>query len=249
VKFTNLSKFTEPDKYVWEFGDGQATSRAVDPSYTYFEVGKYTVTLSASNITGQTVKVTKQMIIEAFPRPDADFEVKPKLVYIPGGILYTSNRSFDATSYEWDFGDGATSTSPEPEHRYKSEGVYDITLIAKNEFGCADTLKTQNAVRVEKGGQVLVPNAFSPNVTGSSGGSSNGKNDVFLPLTRGVTEFELLVFNRWGELLFESQDTDRGWDGYYNGKLCPQDVYMYKLTALYENGERVVRVGDINLIR
>jgi len=250
VKFTNLSKFAEPDKYVWEFGDGQATSRAVDPSYTYFEAGKYTVTLSASNITGQTVKVTRQMIIEVFPRPDADFEVKPKLVYIPGGMLYTSNRSFDATSYEWDFGDGTTSTSPEPEHRYKSEGVFDITLIAKNEFGCADTVKTQNAVRVEKGGQVLVPNAFSPNVSSSSsGGSSNGKNDVFLPLTRGVVEFELLVFNRWGELLFESQDTDRGWDGYYNGKLCPQDVYMYKLTAIYENGERVVRVGDINLIR
>ncbi len=96
----------------------------------------------------------------------------------------------------------------------------------------------------------MVPNAFSPNVSSiGSGGSSNGKNDVFLPLTRGVVEFELLVFNRWGELLFESQDTERGWDGYYNGKLCPQDVYMYKLTALYENGERVVRVGDINLIR
>lgn len=250
VKFTNLSKFAEPDKYVWEFGDGQATSRAVDPSYTYFEAGKYTVTLSASNITGQTVKVTKQMIIEVFPKPDADFEVKPKLVYIPGGILYTSNRSFGATSFEWDFGDGGTSTSPEPEHRYKNEGEFDITLIAKNEFGCADTVKTRSAARVEKGGQVLVPNAFSPNVSSiGSGGSSNGKNDVFLPLTRGVVEFELLVFNRWGELLFESQDTERGWDGYYNGKLCPQDVYMYKLTALYENGERVVRVGDINLIR
>ena len=249
VTFTNLSEFAESDKYVWEFGNGQATSRAIDPSYTYFEAGKYTVTLSASNITGQKVKVTKQMIIEAFPRPDADFDVKPKLVFIPGGILYTSNRSFNATSFEWDFGDGVTSTAPEPEHRYTKEGVFDITLIAKNEEGCADTTKLQNVVRVEKGGQVLIPNAFSPNSGGSSGGFSDGKNDVFLPITRGVVEFQLLVFNRWGELLFESQDTNRGWDGYYNGKLCPQDVYMYKLSASYENGQRFVRVGDINLIR
>jgi gliding motility-associated-like protein len=111
-----------------------------------------------------------------------------------------------------------------------------------------------NGVQVKKGGQVLVPNAFSPSGFGGSGGggsggAGDGKNDVFLPLMRGVTEFELLIFNRWGELLFESTDATRGWDGYYNGKLCQQDVYMYKLTARFENGENVVRVGDINLIR
>ena len=66
---------------------------------------------------------------------------------------------------------------------------------------------------------------------------------------RGVTQFEMLVFNRWGELLFQSQDPQVGWDGYFNGKLCAQDVYVFKVTAQYENGERVVRTGDINLIR
>jgi gliding motility-associated-like protein len=65
----------------------------------------------------------------------------------------------------------------------------------------------------------------------------------------GVTQFEMLVYNRWGELLFRSDDANRGWDGYYNGNLCVQDVYMYKITALYDNGQRIVRTGDINLIR
>jgi gliding motility-associated-like protein len=251
VQFTNLSRFADASSYLWEFGVGEGTSHAIDPSYTYFEPGTYTVTLSASNITGQTVKVTKLMIIEAFARPQADFAVKPLLLYIPGDILYTSNRSFDASTFFWDFGDGSTSDEVQPQHVYKTEGVYDIMLIAFSIYGCSDTTIVTSAVHVQKGGQVLIPNAFSPNLAGSvgPGGSSNGKNDVFLPLTRGVVEFELLVFNRWGELLFESRDPAMGWDGYYNGKLCAQDVYVYRLTAMYESGEKTVRVGDINLIR
>ena len=72
---------------------------------------------------------------------------------------------------------------------------------------------------------------------------------MFLPLMRGVVEFEMVIFNRWGVLLFESRDSEKGWDGYYNGKLCAQDVYVYKLMASFENGQKIVRVGDINLIR
>lgn len=251
VNFTNLSQFAEPDKYQWEFGQGQATSKAINPTYTYFEPGKYTVSLSASNATGTVVNETKEMIIEVFPRPSAQFDIKPKLVYIPGGILYTKNQSLQATHYEWDFGDGTISLSPQPQHIYSEVGKYDIQLIAYNQFGCADTTKLESIVNVEIGGQVLIPNAFSPNLSGATGGNdpSNGKNDVFLPITRGVVEFEMMVFNRWGELMFRSTDPNIGWDGYYNGKLCQQDVYMYKLSALYENGERIVRVGDVNLIR
>jgi gliding motility-associated-like protein len=107
----------------------------------------------------------------------------------------------------------------------------------------------ENAVTVIKGGQVLVPNAFSPNLNGSGNDQSAGKNDIFLPLVRGVTEFDMMVFNRWGELLFHSKDPDMGWNGYYNGKLCQQDVYMYKISAVLENGEKIVRMGDVNLIR
>lgn len=250
VQFTNLSQFADPGTYQWDFGD-QSTSSMINPRHTYFQPGKYSVSLSASNITGQTVNETKQAIIEVFPRPNAEFEIKPRLVYIPGGIMYTNNRSFDASRFIWDFGDGTTSSAFEPEHKYKEEGFFTIKLTAFNIYDCADSLVLENAVKVQKGGQVLIPNAFSPNLSaaGGGGGMSDGKNDIFLPLTRGVVEFELMIFNRWGELLFESRDPDIGWDGTYKGKLCQQDVYIYKLAASYEDGERVVRVGDINLIR
>jgi gliding motility-associated-like protein len=251
VTFTNLSKFADDKTYQWDFGDG-SSSREVNPVHVYTRADKFTVSLSASNVTGQTITKVKQQIIEAYPKPLANFDVKPRLVTIPGGILYTSNSSFDATDYSWDFGDGETSNEVRPEHRYTKEGAFTIQLIASNRFGCSDTTALENVVRTKKGGQILVPNAFSPNLGGSPGAggpSSDGKNDMFLPLMRGVTDFELLIFNRWGELLFESRDASRGWDGYYNGKLCPQDVYMYKLTAKFEDGETAVRVGDVNLIR
>ncbi len=250
VKFTNLSVGADPDKYVWEFGDGQATSKAVNPSYTYYEPGLYTVSLTAGNSTGQNIRVTKQQIIEVYPRPNAQFDVKPKEVVVPDGIMFTSNRSFEATSFLWDFGDGTTSAETQPPHSYAEVGDYTITLVAFNDYGCSDTTKMEGVVRAVKGGQVLIPNAFSPNISGSGGTTpGSGKNDVFMPLMRGVTEFEMLVFNRWGVLLFETRDQNRGWDGYYNGKLCAQDVYVYKLTASFSDGQKVTRTGDINLIR
>ncbi len=251
VTFTNLSQFADPSSYVWTFGDGQATSKATNPTYTYFDPGKYTVSLSATNISGQLVNETKQMIIEVFESPIAQFDVKPKLIYIPGGVLYTKNNTLGAGRYQWDFGDGGTSDLVEPQHIYTEQGLYNITLIAISPNNCRDTVLNKNAVIVQQGGQLLVPNAFSPNLSGAvgSGGQSDGKNDVFLPVMRGVTQFEMLVFNRWGQLLFESRDPEVGWDGYFNGKLCAQDVYVFKVTAMYENGERVIRTGDINLIR
>jgi gliding motility-associated-like protein len=248
VRFTNRSQFADPNSYQWQFGDGK-TSTQINPTYTYFEPGTYTVSLTAANSTGQSATEVKQRIIVVHPLPEARFDVRPKVVEVPDGILYTSNRSFNATRYEWDFGDGEKSFLPEPLHRYKQEGVYDITLIAFNQFNCSDTARMPGAVTAKKGGELLVPNAFSPNVAGGFSDGSPGKNDVFLPLIRGVREFEMLIFNRWGELLFVSRDTQTGWDGFYKGKPCVQDVYVYRITATFEDGEKIVRVGDVNLIR
>jgi len=246
VQFTNLSKYADPSTYAWDFGDG-GSSPLSDPIHTYLHAGKYSVTLSASNASGQTITNSKPQIIEVDVRPIANFKTTPNPVYVPGGILYTINLSQNATAYWWDFGDGETSTDVRPEHVYKKEGDFTITLAASNEFGCSDTVKIASAVTVKLGGEILIPNAFSPGTNGE--GSGDGRNDIFLPVMAGAVQFEMLVFNRWGQLLFRSQDPGTGWDGYYNGKLCEQDVYMYKLTVTLASGEKMVRTGDINLIR
>ncbi|WHZ08104.1 MAG: hypothetical protein OJF59_001857 [Cytophagales bacterium] len=246
VNFTNLSQYAEPNTYQWDFGDGN-TSTASNPTHAYTNFGTYSVSLSASNTTGQVVTTAKTQIIQVYPRPFANFIARPNVLYIPGGVLTTLNMSRYASGYSWDFGDGSTSIEASPEHTYKTDGTFTLTLIASNEHGCVDTLMQKDAVIVKKANQVLIPNAFSPSPNGP--GSGSGQNDIFLPLMNGVVQFEMLVFNRWGQLLFQTTSPTQGWDGYYQGKLCEQDVYMYKLTALLENGETLVRTGDINLIR
>ncbi|MDQ2657016.1 MAG: PKD domain-containing protein, partial [Bacteroidota bacterium] len=249
VNFINESKFADPSTYVWDFGAGEGTSRAIDPTYTYGRPGLYSVTLSATNVLGETVKLTKELIIEVKENPVAQFAIYPTTpLNVPGEILYTDNRSRNASSYVWDFGDGITSTDFEPQHQYSKEGTFTISLIAQNGNGCADTTVLASGVKTVNNGQLLIPNAFIPNQTGP--GSQNAQNnEVFLPLVQKVTKFQMMIFNRWGELMFESTSPQVGWDGYHKGKLCAQDVYIYRITVEYESGRTFTRTGDINLLR
>lgn len=249
VTFINESRYADPTTYVWQFGAGEGSSRAVDPAYTYQEPGLYSVTLSATNALGDTVSVTKELIIEVMDNPVAQFAIYPTPpINVPGEVLYTDNRSQNATEYFWDFGDGYTSLEVEPKHEYTEEGTFSIKLIAKNGNGCADTTVLESGVTTVKHGQLLIPNAFIPNKHGAGSGNIMN-NEVFLPLVQNVTKFQMMVFNRWGELMFESTSADVGWDGYYKGRLCAQDVYIYRITVEYENGRAITRTGDINLLR
>jgi gliding motility-associated-like protein len=189
------------------------------------------------------VNIKKEDIIEVHERPIAYFEVRPGQVFIPDMPVNTRNLSQGATHYYWDFGDGTASTDMEPEHYYKEEGQFDITLLTYNEH-CYDSLTRKAAVIARSAGRVLLPNAFTPSRSGPNG---SGENDQFVPLLSDVAEYRLQIFNRWGELIFEG--VNQGWDGYYQGRLSPQDVYVYKVELIFNNGEKGTRVGDVNLIR
>ena len=146
------------------------------------------------------------------------------------------------------------STEKDVVHTYEFPGDFDVTLIVENEFQCSDTFSISPGISVIDGGNVIVPNAFSPNPEGpsSTGNISEGavNNDIFFPKVSGnLSNFQLLIFNRWGELLFESQDENIGWDGYYRGELSKQDVYVYRLEITFASGRTEVLTGDISLIR
>ncbi|MDN5203265.1 PKD domain-containing protein [Fulvivirgaceae bacterium BMA10] len=250
VNFKNLTQHADASSYEWDFGDGIGSSFAENPSYTYYKPGIYTVKLSASNEIGIRVTETKEEIIEVYPLPRASFVTRPSIVYLPDGPVFTQNLSVGASEYIWDFGDGTIYEEFEPQHIYENPGTYDIKLIAISEYGCRDTLLIEQAVTAINGGQVKVPNAFTPKLDGPPAQSSTfASNDIFLPLIEGVTEYKMQVYNRWGELIFETQDQTQGWDGYYNGRLSPQGVYLYKLDLKFINGQSTTRVGDVTLIR
>lgn len=261
VQFTNLTQFADADSYLWDFGEGNTTSQAVNPVYTYSAPGLYTVSLKASNGLGDESIEIKQDIIEVFDRPTALFNVRPEVVFLPNPI-FTNNSSFGATLFFWDFGDGETSTEFEPEHTYADVNLndndeeigYDIKLIASNENGCADTLIVQSAVIARRSSEILISNAFTPSLSGPSGDGrivNESNNDIFLPKIdfAQLKKFNMLIFNKWGELLFESNDSEVGWDGYYRGQLVQQDVYVYRLNVEFNNSDKETRVGDVTLIR
>jgi gliding motility-associated-like protein len=105
-------------------------------------------------------------------------------------------------------------------------------------------------VTVRNGGIIKMPNAFTP-VRGGSAGSDAGSgiNDVFAPgYHAGLKSYKLYIFNKWGELLFESKDVRIGWDGYYRGKLCQEDVYVFKVIAQGADGNTEEIIGDLTLL-
>lgn len=248
VQFTNSSQFA--DTYLWDFGDGGASTQ-FEPAYTYYSPGIYTVTLTVFGPGGQDFQ-TQQLIVEVYQVPNAFFTVSPTTVFIPNEPVLLFNLSNFASFYLWDFGDGDTSTDEFPQHFYTQPGVYDIMLIASTPNSCIDTFILSTAVEALSEGGVTIPNAFSPTEGGGNGGMftfGDTDNDVFHPIVIGADEYELNIFNKWGELLFISKDVNIGWDGYYRNELSKQDVYVYKIQVKYIDGRSESFVGDITLLR
>ncbi len=246
VYFVNNSLEGLP--FTWDFDDGTSSDQ-VSFRHTYNESGVYKPSLTIIGENGEVI--IKDTTITVYPQPQASFIVVNKEVYIPEEEAIFINESSDAITYHWDFGDGSTSTESDPRHIYSEEGLYDVELQVWSENDCYDVLKVLNAVEVYESGQIEFPNAFTPNLEGSSGGAYNPNdfsNDVFFPIGEGIDDYRLEVFNRWGVLVFESEDINVGWDGYYDNKLLEEGVYVWKVTGKYNNGKDFKKVGTVLLI-
>ncbi|WP_017730527.1 T9SS C-terminal target domain-containing protein [Nafulsella turpanensis] len=256
VNFTNTSEYTDEEAYFWDFGDGVGTSTAINPSYTYNKPGIYHVTLHAYNRTATANgSITAEEVVRVYPKPTADFVVRKEQVYVPEEPVYVANYSERGVWYQWDFGDGTIYEGAdqfEPVHYYQQPGTYTIKLLVRSEQGCMDSVVVERAVRAVGGGEVKMANAFTPNTSGPNGGHINGggQNDVFHPhIKGGVTSYRFQIFNRWGELVFSTNDVNQGWDGYYKGRLCNSDTYIYKISAELNDGKTINKIGDVLLIR
>jgi gliding motility-associated-like protein len=185
---------------------------------------------------------------ELFPlslRPVAMFSTSPSSpILFPPGIVQTVNLSQNSNNYFWNFGDGSGYyTNTNPSHIYYNEGQYEIILIANNETNCQDTAAIQILLLEDL--LIHVPNAFTPD--------GHSFNEVFLPIISGdfnPYNYSMLIFNRWGEILFESKNTNVGWDGTYNGIIIQDDIYIWKITIQSSHTDELKQfVGHVNLIR
>jgi PKD repeat protein len=236
--------------YMWEFGDG-AISYAANPTYTYYEHGTYRITLTATGPGGTHVF---SRLVEVYETPKAYFEVAPSKVFVDDERVRGFNLSEGADYYIWEWGDGDTSMVKDPYHRYMHEGLYDVTLHAYSNNGCYNSYTLSPGVTVVPAGDIRFANVFRPNKEGPNGGDvtslpADQVDIVFFPPVKDqVDNYKLQIFNRAGVLIFESNDINIGWDGYYKGQLCMQGVYVWYVEGNYANGKPYKKVGDITLL-
>lgn len=247
VRFTNKSSFYE--SFRWTFGDG-GYSEEKEPEWIFDIPGGYEVTLRLYS--SNSLKAVSSCIIKVYPVPVARFEIVPADIPKPGENITFYNYSTGAEKFKWIFGDGSTSELSEPGHSYTKKGNYSIRLIATSEYGCSDTLVVQNAFDAEKY-FIEFPNAFIPNPEGPSNGYYSAKTDesasIFHPEADGVSEYQLKIFSKHGVLIFESNDINIGWDGYYNSQLCDPGVYIWKVRGNFINREPFTKMGDVTLLK
>ena len=247
VRFTNNTPLNYI--YSWDFGNGVSSTEA-NPIYIYTEPGIYNVNLEVS--TPQACKSISDANyqIKVNPKPRASITANPTFTDIDNATISFSSFYSDATSWLWDFANGATSTEQDPSTTYLDTGSYQVSLLKVNQFGCRDT--GYQLIQINPNYEIKIPNVFTPNTGGSNGGRydpNSLNNEVFHPYLEYTEKYKLQIFNRWGELVFESNDVAIGWDGYYRDKLSQSDVYVYKLEVTFINGEKVTKVGDLTLLR
>ncbi len=243
VQFDNDS--TEPiDKFFWEFGDG-STSNDPKPLHSYkntdTETRSFDVSLKVISAEGCENSSTVKKMITAYPVPKASFSPSPQAASINQPVISFENFNQDAVRYDWDFGDGAFSALVSPEHRYEEMGRYDVSLLATNSFGCTDSASAQVVIAFDR---IFPPTVFSPN-------AEKPENREFRIYSEGMVDegYRLLIFNRWGEAIFESRSQETGWSGTMkNGKIAPAGVYPWVIEYFDFLGNKHKQQGTITMI-
>lgn len=226
---TTVNGGVGPFSYLWNTGDTTANLSGVG-------AGSYDITVTAGNNCMQYASV----IIDDGDSLNADFVATPDSGLYPLEVSFI-DTSFNAISYEWDFGNGTTSTLPNPPMMvYDTGGVYTVTLVITDITGCTDTATYQ--INVIGEGVLIIPNIFTPN--------GDGVNDFFTVTSEFIESFEIVIFNRWGNQVIEYDFLQSGWDGRTaSGTEASEGVYYYLITAKGYDGKEFNVQGHLNLVR
>jgi gliding motility-associated-like protein len=228
--------------YIWAFGDGES-AYIKNPTHTFNNDGVYTITLTVTNIFGCKVENVYPNWITVYPQPTARFELDPLHASIIKPIVNFLNYSSLTDSVMWYFGDGDSTAIYQPTHIYKAApDMYHVMLVVYTNKGCADT--TWGTVIVDNVFTFYAPTAFSPN--------ADGYNDEFRVFGNGIEDgsFSLQIYDRWGEVIWESTDINKGWDGKVKGGKVAQ-IGSYNWLAKFRDENNVLHeeTGPVTVIR
>tara|TARA_B110000285_G_scaffold102568_1_gene116726 strand:+ start:6766 stop:9438 length:2673 start_codon:yes stop_codon:yes gene_type:complete len=242
--FTDLSFAETGISYIWDFGNNE-NSTEQNPSTTYQDTGSYPVTLTISTSAGciRTLSLTQPDLVTVRPSPIAGFSIDPSITDICNSSVNFTDESSLAMNYYYYFDDGTfNSNESNPSHLYHTSGTHRPSQLVISEFGCRDSISSELYIEPFN---LFVPNTFTPD--------GNEFNSRFLPVVDlSVEEWKLEIFNRWGELVFVSNDVNIGWNGTNKKGVISQDgTYVWKVTytsCAPINPEEIF-TGTINLLR
>jgi len=245
-----LADYTEVQnvtQMLWHFDDGVEAPVLSSANHVYLHEGVYFPWLEITDIYGCTYRDTVDNPVLVWPRPVSDFSHTPEIATIPNTTVEFTNNSTGALTYEWDFGVLGQTTSFDTIIVFPiaSPGLYPVTLVTSNQYSCTDSLT--KLVQVKDDLIVFIPNTFTPD--------GDGKNDIWRVEGSGFRDFGyvLRIFNRWGNLLFESTDPTVPWVGDTNiGEYyyVQDGVYAYRLEVVDTvNDIKHVYKGSITVIR
>jgi gliding motility-associated-like protein len=230
-------------KFYYDFGDGSPIdSIDYSPTHLYPDTGTYTISVRAVDSATCNITDTYSFTIVVKSKPRADFTFSPEPPQPPNTPTVFTDASSPGIRYEWIFGDGTSEVRTTPDtvvHLYIRTDTFNVCLVVTNETGCTDT--ACHAIPAVINPLLDVPNAFTP--------GRFGQNAVVKVVGFGITHMTWRIYNRWGQMVFESINPYIGWDGTYKGTLQPMDVYAYSLEAEFSDGTHATKKGDITLIR
>lgn len=244
ANFTNLVTIASGNiaTYSWDFGDGGSSPNA-DPSHCYNSnsgsLVNYDVTLTVVSDSGCTATLTKQNYIATYPYPIADFIANPDTKPISDGEISFEDKSYGSAKWDWDLGDGDSSTVQNPVHVYKDTGRFAVVLRIENQYGCSDT--TWKYIEIEPEFFIYIPNAFTAD--------GDNINDYWHPVVYGVDEMDTYIFDRWGEIIWEGHQLDSKWDGKVKGTTAETEVYVYLVVVKTVLGETKEYRGKVTLLK
>nr|WP_294862399.1 PKD domain-containing protein [uncultured Fluviicola sp.] len=229
---------------VWTFEGGGTQVGCGSVTQQYNSEGSYDVTLTVTDVNGCTGSMTHSDMITISPQVNASFGVDVYEQTILYPVFNFTNTSTNATSYMWEFGDGTFSSQTSLTHTYaETPGVYHIILYASNAAGCNDSAVA--VVSVVDDLIFYVPNTFTPD--------GDEHNNIFFPVFSSGFDgqnYTLLIFDRWGEVIFESHNVEIGWDGTYMGQLCKEGTYTWKIIIkIRDRDDHREYVGHVNFLK
>jgi len=235
--FVNITDGTPNYTYIWNNQSQNDTIKVFSSQDCFITITDAFGCTAVKNIT-----------IDKLNGPDADFTFSPEEFDIGGNTTanftdLSTEGSQQISNWEWNFGDFNYSNTTNPSHKFNDPNTYTVWLVITDERGCKDSIEKQ--IIVKDLFAIYFPNAFSPD--------NDGKNDFFFPKGYGVDEsaYSLIIFNRWGEKIFETNNFNDKWNGRYynNGDIVQNEVYVYVADVKEMSGKEHTFIGNVTVVR